>query len=207
MMCFLNCCSTGALVLSSGSAPEANCITNDVPSFSSELGIPGDPDLQKLIPGHITYDSAVLEFDVVANMNGDLTFSYVFASEEYNEWVNTAYNDVFAFYIDGVNVAMVGSIPVSIDNVNLGVNSGLYVSNDGSSTSAESKCQYDGFTTLLTTSPFPVKSGQLYHIKLGVSDAGDHIYDSVVYIKSQSLAICPAGLTFCGGLCVSCCPV
>lgn len=38
-----------------------------------------------------------LKFDFTTT-GGDLYFNYVFASEEYNEWVFTAYNDKFFFY-------------------------------------------------------------------------------------------------------------
>ena len=145
-------------MLTSGYAPESNCILNDASSYSYSLGTPGDADLTKLIPGHITYDATKLEFDVVAAADGTLTFSYVFGSEEYNEFVHTSYNDVFAFYIDGHNVALAGSIPVSIDDVNLGSNADLYVSNDGllQGYPTPFATQYDGFTRLLTTQPFQV---------------------------------------------------
>ena len=52
-----------------------------------------------------------------------------------------------------------------------------------------------------------VAKGQTYHIKLAVADAGDSVYDSVVYVRAQSLAVCPAGLAFCGAACAACCEV
>ena len=39
-----------------------------------------------------------------------LLFSYVFTSDEYNEYVTTQYNDVFAFYVNGVNCALVPGV-------------------------------------------------------------------------------------------------
>ena len=39
----------------------------------------------------------------------DLQINYVFASEEYQEWVDTAFNDVFAFWVNGVNCATVAN--------------------------------------------------------------------------------------------------
>ena len=53
-----------------------------------------------------------------------LTFQYVFASEEYNEYANTRYNDTFAFFVNGTNCATVpGTVPpkpVSINTINGG---------------------------------------------------------------------------------------
>ncbi len=196
-------------MLTSGYAPEANCILNDASSYSYSLKIPGDADLNHLIPGYTTFDATKLEFDVVAEIDGHLTFSYVFASEEYNEFVHTSFNDVFGFYINGKNVAMVGGIPVSIDNVNPWSNPTLYTSNDGRDFGYPTPfaTQYDGFTRLLVTSPYAVSKGQTYHIKLAVADAGDSIYDSTVYIRAQSLAVCPMELVFCRGVCAKCCEV
>ncbi len=52
-------------------------------------------------------------------------FSYVFASEEYNEYVGSEYNDLFAFFVGGTNYAVLPgtSTPVAINNVNCGSSS------------------------------------------------------------------------------------
>ena len=59
------------------------------------IGGPGDPDLTALA-GFETYDAAVLEFDFIPTAN-QVVFQYAFSSDEYPEWVNTDFNDVFAF--------------------------------------------------------------------------------------------------------------
>jgi hypothetical protein len=104
---------------------------------------------------------------------------------------------------------MAGSLPVSINNVNLGSNANLYVSNDGLIVGYPTpfSTQYDGFTRLLTTEPYAVAKGQRYHIKLAIADAGDTVLDSMVYIQTQSLAVCPVGQVFCRGACTTCCAV
>ena len=48
------------------------------------------------------YDMSVLEFDFVP-WDSIVSFNYVFASEEYLEWVGTFYNDVFGFFVTGPN--------------------------------------------------------------------------------------------------------
>lgn len=153
----------------------------------------GDSDLNGLIPGYSTYDSTVLEFDFIPN-NTVISFQYVFTSEEYNEWVNTSYNDVFGFFLDGVNIAKIPGtdISVSINNVNNGNpygsnvnNPQYYVNNDLSDGGGDINTEMDGLTVVLSVQA-DVVPGQSYHIKLAIADAGDYIYDSNVFIKAQS---------------------
>ena len=95
----------------------------------------GDSDLDRLTAG-ITFDAAVLEFEFVT-ASENLSFNYVFGSEEYQEYVGSQYNDVFAFIIDGpglnhVNLARLpdSDIPITINNVNHKLNNHYYVDND-----------------------------------------------------------------------------
>jgi gliding motility-associated-like protein len=166
------------------------------------LALPGDPDLtQALGGGFTTNDAAVLEFDFVPD--GDsLSFNYVFGSEEYLEWVNSSFNDVFGFFLSGPgingpyinnaeNIALVPNttLPVAIDNVNTTVNSVYYVDNgDGFTAPFNTDPQYiqfDGFTTVLQARAL-VQCGQTYHIKIAVADAGDNILDSGVFLEAGS---------------------
>ena len=62
----------------------------------------GDADLQALI-GKESRQAAVLEFDFMPTAN-TVKFRYVFASEEYNEWVCSSYNDVFGFFLSGPGI-------------------------------------------------------------------------------------------------------
>ncbi len=86
----------------------------------------GDPDLDALIPGYETFDAAVLEFDFECSSAQEISFQYVFGSEEYNEYVDSPFNDVFGFFLNGVNIAGApagcsdAGLPVSINNVNCG---------------------------------------------------------------------------------------
>src|SRR3990170_754369 len=81
--------------------------------ITTDNGGAGDADLTTL-SGFPTNDAAVLEFDFVP-VGSSVSFQYVFASDEYNEFVHSEFNDVFAFFINGVNCATVGSDPVSIN--------------------------------------------------------------------------------------------
>ncbi|MBL0050718.1 MAG: choice-of-anchor L domain-containing protein [Bacteroidetes bacterium] len=86
----------------------------------------GDNDLNNLGGGN-TFDGCILEFDFIP-LSNDIKFNFAFGSEEYNEFVNTSFNDVFAFFLSGPgivglkNIALIPNttLPVSINNINNG---------------------------------------------------------------------------------------
>ena len=168
------------------------------------VGSAGDPDLGALIP-QTTRDAAILEFDFTS-AGGDLFFQYVFASEEYNEFVNTAFNDVFAFFLDGTNIALVPgtNTPVAVNNVNGGLplgtdasNSEFYNNNDLDPSPVVVDpifdIEYDGFTDVFTAQFLDLSPGE-HHMKIGIADAGisetvpDFFLDSAVFIKNGSFS-------------------
>lgn len=138
-------------------------------------------------------DSTVLKFDFTS-AGGDLFFNYVFGSEEYNEFVNSSYNDVFGFFLDGVNIALIPgtSTEVSINNLNNGLNSAYYVNNDLSDLPAASlkNIQYDGFTVVLQAKALGLSAGT-HTIELAIADRGDQILDSGVFIQGGSFSDTP----------------
>jgi gliding motility-associated-like protein len=160
----------------------------------------GDPDLDNLITGN-TFDAAVLEFDFIPQ--GDtVEFQYIFASEEYPEFV-FSFNDVFAFFISGPgisggiqNLALVPgtSEPVSINTINSSTNTSLYISNgngqSGSSFTDPKAVQFDGFTVPLTAIS-KVTPCKKYHLKIAIADVADGSYDSGVFLKGGSLSSSP----------------
>ncbi len=174
------------VLLSSGAIADA-AGPNDSESTTSAFGLPGDADLDALIPGFSTLDATVFEFDFVAT-EGTIAFQYVFGSEEYNEFVNESFNDVFGFFLDGENIALVPgtTTPVSINNVNNGLNSSYY--NDNSLADLGSPTpfgtQADGFTVPLQA--VASVSPGTHHIKLAIADAGDDLLDSWVFLAANS---------------------
>ncbi len=178
---------------------------NEYNSTGTNYDLPGDAVLDSLIPGYKTYDAAILEFDFVPNTS-QMTFNYVFASEEYNEYANTEYNDVFGFFVNGneadFNIALLPGItpttPVSINNVNGGhplgtnpKNPEFYINNE--LPNATINTELDGLTVVLTAIA-NVNSGELNHIKLAIGDAGDPYLDSYVFIQSGSVMSLELGL-------------
>ena len=179
--------NTGVL-MSSGLISDA-IGPNNSGSVGTGFGAAGDADLSAL-SGFDTYDACVLEFDFEAVAN-QVSISYVFGSEEYLEWVGTQYNDVFGFLVSGPNpgggsytnenIAVIPvNVPVTINSINDVTNAAFFVDNAGGAT-----IQYDGFTTVLTAS-LNIVPCATYHFKLAISDAGDGIYDSGVFLQEAS---------------------
>lgn len=184
------------VILSSGYA--ANAIGPNISDgISGNNGLPGDSDLNTLIPGYRTNDATILEFDFTPQFNS-ITFTYVFGSDEYLEYVNSSFNDVFGFFIDGVNVAILPgtTTPVAINTVNHLVNTQYFIDNDLSSgLPYYHNIECDGFTTSLTVQAL-VNPGEIHHMRLGIADAGDWILDSWVFLEAESFTSVQAQTPF-----------
>ncbi|MCX7768436.1 MAG: choice-of-anchor L domain-containing protein [Flavobacteriales bacterium] len=188
------------VVMSTGLLDPANAASFAGPAsnfISGQNGGTTYPELNS-IAGATTYDGLVLEFDFVP-LSNQINVEYVFGSEEYNEWVNSGYNDAFAFFISGPgivgqqNIALVPgtSLPVTIDNINNGnwggcafgpcYNCAYFVDNCTGNSLA-----MDAFTTVLTATATVIPCST-YHIRLMIADGGDEIYDSWVFIKQDGL--------------------
>jgi hypothetical protein len=75
-----------------------------------------DPDLLA-IDNHANNDTVVFEFDVTLDDNTRLLLvDYQFASEEYNEFVGTRFNDAFGFFISGGDLNETYNIARVVDN-------------------------------------------------------------------------------------------
>jgi Ig-like domain CHU_C associated len=153
---------------------------------SGNMGTPGDGDLDQLVKPYKTHDAIILEFDAVTAGSG-FSIKYIFVSEEYKEWVGSQFNDVFAFFVDGQNIALVpGTIqPVAVNTVNFKTNSALYKDNPAGSKNFGTS--FDGFTTELTAVA-TVSSGTTHHIKLAIADTSDSILDSAVFLAKGGIS-------------------
>src|SRR2546428_4884512 len=147
------------VILSSGAAKGAVGPNNN-DGYTTVLNTPGDADLTAL-SGVPTFDATVLQFDFVPQAS-ILTFQYVFASDEYNEYANSPFNDTFAFFVNGINCAKVPTTgqPVSINTINGGNPFGtnaknplFYRNNDLSDGGGAIKTQAPGPTLRLPGTP------------------------------------------------------
>lgn len=201
----------GGVMLSSGDI-EIGVGPNTAGGAGLGVGGAGDPDLETL-SGVTTFDAVIIEFDFIPT--GDsINFDYVFASEEYNEYVCAGVNDVFGFFLSGpgitgpftndaINIALIPgtTTPVSINTVNIGVagangnaatcdlldpnwpSYNVNFTDNPGGTSVE----YDGFTIPLTAQA-EVVCGETYHIKLALSDGGDGVFDSGVFLEQNGFS-------------------
>lgn len=103
------------LLITSGEASTA-IGPDDQESAGTNLTQPGTPWLNALIGSIPTYDAAIVEMDIVPSTD-TIAFRYVFGSEEYQEFVNTSYNDLFAFFIEGPGFGVGDSVYVAPDTV------------------------------------------------------------------------------------------
>ena len=189
------------ILLTTGDYNEALGPNNQTGAGTSLSPGPGDSNLNAIATGS-TNDAAVLQFDFTPSSD-TINFRYIFASEEYDEYVNTSYNDIFAFFLTGPNpaggnytnknIALIPgtTTPVSINNVNNGntssgaptgpcENCAYYHNNYGGQA-----VEYDGYTVALTATALVVPC-QTYHIKLAVADVADHALDSGVFLEAGS---------------------
>jgi outer membrane protein OmpA-like peptidoglycan-associated protein len=167
------------------------------------------------IAGGDTHDAAVLEFDFVTSAE-ILTFNFIFASEEYPEYVGSKYNDVFAFFINGpglpnVNLAMLprSRTPVTVNSINHKTNRKFFV--DNPTFTYNDRIVYDvrrkrtvrnknyhkegGLPryniqydgfTTVLEATCKVIPGEVYHIEMAIADVGDYSLDSGIFLEAHS---------------------
>ncbi len=185
------------VILTSGNAALAQG-GNTTDTATGANGLAGDMDLNAMLPaGRVTCDATVLEFDFTSPA-GTLFFNYVFASDEYNEYVNTSYNDVFGIFLDGSNVALIGGTDtaVSIDTVNgggpaFGTNAShpeLFHNNDLDDGGPFFDFSYDGFTHVFGAE-IPNLAAGTHHVKFAIADTGDALVDSALFIQRDSFVV------------------
>lgn len=173
--------------------------------ISTGFSGPGDEDLTQW-SGVSTNDACVFEFDV-ATIGNSFVFNYVFGSEEYDSYVCTAFNDVFALLItgpnpnggfyDNENIALIPNteLPVAISTVNDGVSdgSGNNICELGYSefyAGESSIIDFEGLTVTLTAQA-QVIPFETYSFKIAIADGSDSILDSGVFIAGESFEAQP----------------
>jgi VCBS repeat-containing protein len=170
------------LLITSGGVPGT---VNTSSSFSVDNGMAGDVDLNAIVQTVFPttgYDATTISFDffVADESIHGISFNAVFGSDEYPEWVDTIYVDIAAVIVNGVNTALFDPAnpltPLSIIGSNLSAN--YFINN----TDGHLPIEYDGITHTLNISA-PVHQG-LNTIKIGISDTGDHIYDSGLFLSN-----------------------
>lgn len=179
------------IVLSTGLASGINDGDPDANLLSDGLGGSGTPLIAD------SNDAAVLEFQFQfdnADNGTAISFEYVFASEEYLEFVGSQFIDEFRLIVDGQDLALVNGSPVNIDNVNDTTNSAFFIDNETleTPTTADLPFAFDGLTTVLTAESTALGLGVIT-AQLVIADVGDEVLDSAVFIRASTFDAQPGG--------------
>ena len=186
---------SSGIVLTNGNA--SNVIgPNDQNAASEVNGVAGSPLLDRLVRGG-SLDASTLTFRFVPTVNV-IQFRYVFASEEYGQAAgSTPFNDVFGFFVNGLDYARVPGTgtpsagtgqTVSVNSINDRVNSQYYLDNTFTPAGGfgHLNTQMNGLTRVLTLTA-PVRAGQVNTITLTIADTTDPQVDSAVFVQAGSL--------------------
>jgi gliding motility-associated-like protein len=184
--------STGRLQNVDG--PNTTLSDDDAPGWV------GDADLEYALNENNTTNATILEFEFTA-IADQISFRYLFASEEYQEGnANTCqYSDLFGFLIRPAsssqyqNIALVPgtTTPVKVTTVHPEIPNGCAAQNEayfGSWNNATAPINFNGQTTVLqaTTTVIP---NQTYHVKLVIADEQNYRYDSAVFLEAGSFKL------------------
>ncbi|HEY9381232.1 MAG TPA: choice-of-anchor L domain-containing protein [Burkholderiales bacterium] len=187
------------IILTSGDAAFVSVVPNTNGSAGTNNGAAGSALLNGLGQG-TTFNASVLSFSFIPTSN-QVQFSYVFGSEEYNNFVNTGFNDVFGFFVNGENFALVPgtNTPVAINNVNCGGPTGGAANGvdpencnffrDNPPGAGTIDTELDGLTVILSFVA-NVIANQENLIQLGVADVSDGNLDSAVFIAAGTFQSC-----------------
>lgn len=198
--------ATGDVALAEG--PNTNV------GMTQGTGTGGDMDIEQLMDGGtgsaVSYDAAILEMEFVALMD-TFKLKYIFASEEWNEYIANTIVDGVGIFISGPGITGSYSSPggypngsqniavipttnqiVNVNTINNGatntgpcLNCGFFVSNDATSATF-ADIEFDGYTIPMIAS-IPVECGETYHVKIVIADATDNTFDSGLFFPEHGM--------------------
>lgn len=198
--------ANAGLQLDSGIILTTGTVTESF-STNSATGISLGPDTTfsdadlTAIDANAINDIVIFQFDATLDALATvLTIDYQFMSDEYNEYVCSAFNDIFGYFISGPgitgtqNIALVPgtSNPVTIASINNGsvggfgdiancidlTQSALFTDNSGGTITME----YDGITNKIRASATGLTPGETYTVKFAIADVADGAFDSAILI-------------------------
>ncbi len=184
--------STGKIANAQG--PNTSLSDDDAPNWS------GDNDLETVLNENNTINATILEFDFTS-VASQISFRYIFASEEYQENnSNTCqYSDLFGFLIRPIdeqeytNIALVPNTqtPVKVTTVHPEIPGGCAAINEfyfENWNGPSAPINFNGQTKILTATA-DVTPNQTYHVKLVIADEQNYRYDSAVFLEAGSFQL------------------
>lgn len=209
--------ATGDVNGVAGDSPEGpNARAGSALSGNGGYSMAGDPDLTPLVVPNHTDDGSILVFDFKP-FKPDVSFDFIFASEEYPQYSNSNFNDIFGFFVTELpsgapfNIAYFpdGSTPVTINNSNWGNTS----SGNNNSTSlgaplhdavnpqwhvpvyqGDPLMEYGGRTIKLTAKANGLSTAKTYRLSLKVANVNDQAWGSAVFLSNLDLGAPEVGL-------------
>jgi gliding motility-associated-like protein len=187
------------IVLSTGKlnnvgGPNNSLSDDDAPNWA------GDSDLETILNESNTLNATIIEFNFSVPAN-QISFDYIFASEEYQENNSSTcqYSDLFGFLIrkesggDYTNIALVPTTqtPVKVTTVHSGVSGQCPPINEayfGSWNSNSAPINFNGQTAVLTATANIIPD-EIYHVKLVIADEQNFRYDSAVFLEAGSFRL------------------
>ena len=209
--------ANGSLGFSSGvilsTGPAANASDNSTFGASLQYGLTDMPDLLSLVPTacfSAVNDGVELEFQFVPQ-SSPVSFRYIFASEEYPEYVCSQFNDAFAFLISGPGIAGTQNLalvpgsgdPITISYINNGsvgangnqLNDPCVLTNSQYFNFATpTGISYDGYTNVMTAVADVIPCST-YTLRLLLADYCDGGFDSAVFLEANSFGAAPISIS------------
>ena len=177
----------------------------------------GDPHLTPIATSSVE-DGSILQFDFQPYAE-TVSFDFIFASEEYPQYSNSSFNDVFGFFVwetttPGVyeNIALFpNGDPVTINNSNWGqigdagntpaglpsplgdaVNPQWHVPNYNDVAGSDSIMEFSGRTIKLKARALSLDTTKTYTLKLAIANVSDQAWGSAVFLANLDLGT-PSG--------------
>jgi hypothetical protein len=158
---------------------------------STDLGLPGDPDLDALTSAPTNDANSITITFTTSPETQSILFDFVFGSEEFPDFVGSI-NDAFGAYLDNGQVSFdVQGKPITVNNNffkfnNSGLTAGGGLNSDpdvAGKTGVNFDIEYDGLTAVIRTQA-PINTALATHtLKFTIADAFDDILDSGVFIS------------------------
>ncbi len=154
-------------------------------SYSKSLGGP----LIDKIGSYRVYDPCIISFDFEAPAEGHLVMDYAFASNEYLQYSLSKYNDKFGIIVNGINYAVVPNTNpkqyIAINTINQKYNTEFFRFNTGPN-SLKLPIALRGLTSTFSSDAKLIAGKN--KVKIIIGDAYDAALDSVLFIRSKSMA-------------------
>ena len=187
------------VVLSTARAKRSNGPNDNLIDEGSTSWV-GDTDLETALDMRgETINATVLEFDFIP-LTSQISFDYIFASEEYQGTAPCRYSDAFAFLLKKAgttdayqNLAVIPGtdLPVSVTNIRPAIGTSCIAKNEtyfGGFNGNNAPINFNGQTVPLTARA-TVVPGVTYHIKLVIADHINYRYDSAIFLAGGSFKV------------------